>query len=126
MPFTLGFQVYPWVERVLKVRQYPLAAYGLALFLVAIAVLVRGFVGQYVGIQVFTTFYPAIIIAALIGGLWPGVLATVLSAVAAWYLVIPQFFIRPGQRELVEFLLFIIISGVDVGIAVFLSKWLNV
>ena len=122
MPFALGFQIYPWVERLLRVRQNPFAAYGLALLLVAVAVLVRGFVGQYVGVQVFTTFYPAIIIAALIGGLWPGVLATVLSAVAAWYLVIPQFFIRPGQRELVEFLLFIIISGVDVGIAVFLSK----
>jgi len=122
VPFALGFQIYPWVERLLRVRQNPFAAYGLALLLVAVAVLVRGFVGQYVGVQVFTTFYPAIIIAALIGGLWPGVLATVLSAVAAWYLVIPQFFIRPGQRELVEFLLFIIISGVDVGIAVFLSK----
>jgi len=122
VPFALGFQIYPWVERLLRVRQNPFAAYGLALLLVAVAVLVRGFVGQYVGVQVFTTFYPAIIIAALIGGLWPGVLATVLSAVAAWYLVIPQFFIRPDQRELVEFLLFIIISGVDVGIAVFLSK----
>jgi len=84
VPFALGFQIYPWVERLLRVRQNPFAAYGLALLLVAVAVLVRGFVGQYVGVQVFTTFYPAIIIAALIGGLWPGVLATVLSAVAAW------------------------------------------
>ena len=31
----------------------------------------------------FTT-YPAIIVAALVGGLWPGIFATVLSAVAAW------------------------------------------
>jgi PAS domain S-box-containing protein len=39
-----------------------------------------------------TTFYPAIIIATLIGGLWPGILATVLSTVAAWYFLVPQFF----------------------------------
>jgi PAS domain S-box-containing protein len=66
----------------------------------------------------------AIIIAALIGGLWPGILATVLSVVAAWYLVIPQFFTWTiGQRELVEFLLFVVISGIDVAIAVLLA-WL--
>jgi PAS domain S-box-containing protein len=122
VPFALGFQIYPWVERLLRVRQYPLAAYGSALLMVGLAVLVRGAVGQYTGVQVFTTFYPAIIVAALVGGLWPGILATLLSAVAAWYLVIPQFFTRPGQREFVEFLLFVLISGVDVAIAVLLSK----
>ena len=74
MPFALGFQIYPWVERILRVRRYPLAGYGLALILVALAVLVRKLVGEFTGVQVFTTFYPAIIIAALIGGLWPGIL----------------------------------------------------
>jgi PAS domain S-box-containing protein len=124
VPFTLGFQIYPWIERILRVRQYPLAAYGLALTLVALAVLVRGLVGKFAGAQVFTTFYPAIIIAALIGGLWPGIVATVLSVVAAWYLVIPQFFTWTiGERELVEFLLFVVISGIDVAIAVLLA-WL--
>ena len=123
MPFALGFQIYPWVERILRVRrQYPLAAYGLALLMVALALLVRGAVGQYTGVQVFTTFYPAVIVAALVGGLWPGIFATVLSAVAAWYLVIPLFFARPGEPELVEFVLFIFISGVDVAIAVLLNK----
>jgi len=122
MPLALGFQIYPWVERVLKVRQYPLAAYGLALLLVVVAVLVRGLVGRYVGAQVFTTFYPAIIVAALVGGLWPGIFATVLSAVAAWYVVIPEFFARPGEHEFGEFLLFLFISAVDVSIAVLLNK----
>jgi PAS domain-containing protein len=122
VPFVLGFEIYPWVERVLKLRQYPLAAYALALLLVAVAVLVRSLVGTYVGVQVFTTFYPAIIVAALVAGLWPGILATVLSAVAAWYLVFSQFFARPGQYELVEFLLFVFISAIDVAIAVLLSR----
>jgi PAS domain S-box-containing protein len=90
--------------------------------MVALAVLVRGLVGEHVGVQVFTTFYPAIIIAALIGGLWPGILATVLSVIAAWYFVIPQFFtLKVGQHEIVEFLLFLFISGVDVAIAVLVS-----
>ena len=122
VPFALGFQIYPWVERLLRVRQYPLAAYGLALLMVALAVLVRGAIGAYTGVQVFTTFYPAIIVAALVGGLWPGIFATVLSVIAAWYLVIPRFFAGPREHELVEFVLFIFISGFDVAIAVLLSK----
>ena len=123
MPFSLGFQIYPWVERVLRVRHNLLAAYGFALVMVALAVLIRGLVGEYANVQVFTTFYPAIILATLVGGLWPGIFATLLSAVAAWYLVIPQFFSsKTGQRELVEFVLFTLISGVDVAIAVVLSR----
>lgn len=121
MPFALGFQIYPWVERLLRVRQNLLAAYGLALVMVALAILVRGVVTGYAGGQVFVTFYPAIIIAALVGGLWPGIFATLLSTIAAWYLVIPHFFARPGQPELGEFLLFAFISGVDVAIAIVVS-----
>jgi len=121
VPFALGFQIYPWVERLLRVRQYPLAAYGLALLMVALAVLVRGIVGSYAGVQVFTTFYPAIIVVALVGGLWPGIFATLLSTIAAWYLIIPRFFVHPGQHEFGEFALFILISGVDVTIAVIVS-----
>jgi PAS domain S-box-containing protein len=123
MPFSLGFQIYPWVERVLRVRQNLFAAYGLALAMVALAVVVRGLAGAYAQVQVFTTFYPAIIVAALVGGLGPGILATGLSVVAAWYLVIPQFFSwSVGWREIVEFLLFIFISGVDVAIAIVVSR----
>jgi PAS domain S-box-containing protein len=121
LPFALGFQIYPWVERLLRLRNYPPTAYGLAVLMVALAILVRGIIGSYAGVQVFTTFYPAIIVAALVGGLWPGIFATLLSTIAAWYLVIPHFFIRPGVHEFVEFLLFAFISGVDVTIAVVVS-----
>lgn len=101
MPFALGFKIYPWVERLLRVRQNPFAAYGFALLMVALAVFMRWLVGGYTGVQIpFITFYPAIIIAALIGGLWPGILATVLSSVAAWYLFIPSGFGWPSQPKL--------------------------
>jgi PAS domain S-box-containing protein len=123
MPFSLGFQSYPWLDRALRVRQHPVLAYGLALILVALAVFGRKLVGEYAGVQVFTTFYPAIIIAALVGGLWPGVLATVLSTVAAWYFLVPQFFsLTFGRHEVVELLLFVFISGIDVAVAVLLNE----
>ena len=86
MPFALGFQIYPWVERLLRMRQNPLAAYGLAFGMVALAIFVRGLVTELASIPTpFVTFYPAIIVAALIGGIGPGILATGLSSVAAWY-----------------------------------------
>jgi PAS domain S-box-containing protein len=124
VPFALGFQIYPWVERLLRVRQYPLAAYGLALAMVALAVFVRWLVAEHAGEpSPFVTFYPAIIIVALIGGIGPGILATGLSSVAAWYILIPSFFSWPlGRHELVELLLFVFISGVDVAIAVLLTQ----
>jgi hypothetical protein len=87
-------------------------------------VFVRSLVGAYTGAQIpFITFYPAVIVAALIGGLGPGILAAVLSSVAAWYFFIPSHLAWPGQREIAELLLFAFISGMDVAIAVVLT-WL--
>ena len=40
----------------------------------------------------FITFFPAIILVAFFAGLWPSVLLTFLSALAAWY-----FFLPPAQ-----------------------------
>jgi two-component system, sensor histidine kinase PdtaS len=37
----------------------------------------------------FLTFFPAIILTAFFAGLWPTVLLTVLSALAAWYFFLP-------------------------------------
>jgi len=121
--FASGFQIYPWLERALAVRRNPIAAYGFALAMVALAVLVRWIVGEYVGAQIpFITFFPAIVIAAIIGGLWPSIVATVLSTVAAWYLFIPPYFSWSlGERELVQLLMFIVVDGVMVAMIVLLD-----
>ena len=118
MTFSAGFQIYPWVERALAVRRNPIAAYSLALAMVALAVLVRWIVGEYVGARIpFITFYPAIILVAVIGGLWPGIVATVLSAFAAWFLFVPPYFsFALGERELLQVLLFIAVSGINVAV----------
>src|SRR6266700_7188594 len=121
--FTSGFRIYPWVERALAVRRSPIAAYGFALAMIALAVLVRWIVGEYVGARIpFITFFPAIVIATLIGGLWPGIVATVLSTLAAWYLFIPPYFSWSlGERELVQLLMFIVVDGVMVAMIVLLD-----
>jgi PAS domain S-box-containing protein len=41
------------------------------------------------GLPTYITFYPAIMMAALLGGLWPGLLATTLSALAVAFWILP-------------------------------------
>jgi PAS domain S-box-containing protein len=66
-------------------------SYGLVVLLVAAATALRwGLESAFGRIPIFLTFYPVLMLAALIGGLGPGLAATGLGALAADY-----FFIRP-------------------------------
>jgi PAS domain S-box-containing protein len=72
--------------------------YGLAVAAVAAAMVWRVALTAWVGpgLPVFITFYPAVMAAALLGGLGPGLLATALAGLAAAYWVFPpvgQFYI---------------------------------
>src|SRR5262249_16623972 len=91
------------------IRQHPDAAYGIAIGLVALATLTRWAIGDYIGGNVpFITFFPAIIIGALLSGIWPGVCATILSVLAGWYLFLPPAFsFELEYREFVQLLLFV-------------------
>jgi PAS domain S-box-containing protein len=64
---------------------------GNAIVLVAAAFLLRQILVQYFGIALppFITFYPAIMIVALLTGFWPGLLATTLSALLVAYWISP-------------------------------------
>ena len=63
--------------------------YGLAVVAVAVGVAVRKAFDHagVVGLPTYITFYPAVMMAALIAGLGPGLLATVLCSLAADYWV---------------------------------------
>src|SRR5713101_9128070 len=123
VPFSTAFEDHPLIERALRVRQNPIAAYGIAAAAVALATLVRWVVsGQVVEGLPFITYYPAIIIATLAGGFWPGILAAALSAAAALYLFMPPLFSPDlNQREAVSLLLFILIAGINVVIIALLD-----
>jgi len=67
-------------------RRWPLR-YGLAVLAVTVTATLRYMLGGFLGPQFpFSTFYPAVMFAAVIGGPGAGILATVLSAVCADYL----------------------------------------
>src|SRR5215831_3239526 len=104
-------------ERVQRLRQKPFAAYGIALAAVGVATLVRLAIGDYVPGRVpFTLYFPAIVLATLLGGFWPGVLATGLSGLAAWFVFIPAkfdstFFWREGPSLLAFGLVSVLLVG---------------
>ncbi len=68
-----------------------LLAYGVALLLVLVALGARQFLGgPDIGLQ-FVTFFPAVALAAVYGGFWPGMFATVASALLSSYFYLPPF-----------------------------------
>src|ERR1017187_7619728 len=69
-----------------------LFAYGVALLAPALTLLVRWPLDVVFGDRVlYMAFIPAILIVAYVGGLWPGLITTVLSALAATYLLVGPF-----------------------------------
>jgi PAS domain S-box-containing protein len=123
MPFSPDFGGHRVIDRWRQVRARPVVAYGIAVVLVVVAILVRWAVsGSVVEGIPFITYYPAIIVATLIGGFWPGILSIILSAVTAWYLFLPRAFgWQLEQHEIVSLLLFVAVTGVNVAIIMLLN-----
>lgn len=88
----------------------PVRRYALAIGAVSAAWLVRlaltAWAGE--GLPLFITFYPAIVVAALFGGLGAGVLATALSAttVAYWLLPLISTALNPPHVDVVALAVF--------------------
>jgi len=102
------------IERIRRLRRKPVEAYGLAVLAVVLAALLRLGVGWYVSDAVtFTTYFIAIIIAAFVGGFWPGMAAVVLSAVSGWYLFLPpSFSFALKSPEAFSLLLFCFVAAI--------------
>ena len=68
----------------------PSLRYVFAIVTVIVFSLLRAALQPLLGEGVpFILYYPAIVIAAWFGGLWPGILSTVLGGLIAWYVFIP-------------------------------------
>jgi PAS domain S-box-containing protein len=75
------------------IRASPIARYGVAVGAAVVAVLVRLGLDSVWGLSLpYITFFPAITLSAWLGGLWPGVVTTLLCAIAA-----DSFWIEPAR-----------------------------
>jgi PAS domain S-box-containing protein len=67
-----------------------LARFAMAAAIVYVSLLLRFSLVHFLGIELppFITLYPAVMLAAILGGLGPGLLATALSAMGAYFLIL--------------------------------------
>ncbi|MGO8697265.1 MAG: DUF4118 domain-containing protein [Limisphaerales bacterium] len=72
-------------------RNHWLARYGLVLMVVLAAFLLRAGLERMTGgrLPAYLTFYPAVMLSALLGGVGPGLLSTVTLALGANYFILP-------------------------------------
>jgi PAS domain S-box-containing protein len=97
------------------VRLSPLARYAIAIAAGIVAILLRLAFDPVWGIKLpYITLFPAIMISAWLGGLWPGVVTTLITGIAAEY-----FWIEPAgswavaeKSELLGVAVFLVIGAV--------------
>jgi PAS domain-containing protein len=117
-------QVHRWATRLHRLQRNPVMVYGVAIAAVLIATFVRWALGVYVHDRIpFTTSYPAIVVATLLGGFWLGSLASVLSALLAWWLFMPPAFgFSLDAAQVTSLLAFLLVSILLVGVVAALNS----
>lgn len=71
----------------------PVARYAFTFLIVALATLLRFALEPVLDLRApFIIYFPTVVLCAWFGGLWPGLLATGLSAITAWYMFLPPQF----------------------------------
>src|SRR5713226_4280941 len=97
-----------------------LIAYSVAVLAPAVSLLIRWPLLPVLGDAVpHMTFFPAVMIAAYFGGFGPGLLATILSAVAANFLIPQQLpsFQATRVNEVAALILFVLVGTIISGLS---------
>ena len=97
-----------------------LVAYGVAVLATAVSLLARWPLRPVLGDAVpHMTFFPAVMVAAYVGGFWPGLLATLLSAAAANYFLTGQLssFQVGSVNDVAAVILFVLVGTIISGLS---------
>src|SRR3984893_9204036 len=100
-------------------RSVRVIAYSVAVVAPVVSLLVRWPLWPVLGDAVpHMTFFPAVMIAAYFGGFWPGLLATLVSAVTANYFLtqqLPSFQVK-SVNDGVAVILFVLVGTIISGL----------
>ena len=110
-------RVHRWIKQLHQLQRNPWWVWGSLVGGLLIATLIRWAIGGLVQERIpFTTYYPAIVVATLLGGFWWGTLASILSAAVAWWLFMPPTFgFALDQAQLVSLITFLLVCLLLVG-----------
>lgn len=122
MPLSLGGESGYW-RAVGRWRARPTVGYATSVLAVGFATAARILLEDILppGLP-YITFYPAVVAAAVVGGLGPGVLCLVGSTLAAWFLFLGpawSFVVSPG--DITSVLLFFATSALTLALVVALN-----
>ena len=117
-------QVHRWARYLHRLQRDPWVVYGAALGAILFATFIRWAMSGFVHDRIpFTTYYPAIVIATLLGGFWLGVLASLLSAVIAWWMFMPPIFgFSLDVAQLTSLITFVLVCFLLVGVVTALNS----
>ncbi|WP_072396278.1 PAS domain S-box protein [Hyphomicrobium sp. CS1GBMeth3] len=121
MPFSTILTAHPGIQRLLQIRRRPLLAYSLVLVLVALATVLRLLLGPAVGLP-FITYFPAVTVAALTAGLWPAMLATILSCFLGLQLFAGDSRWSTGDQLILSGLFFLLMAAIIIAVVTLLHK----
>ena len=108
----------PILARLPLARNRPWIAYGVAIGLSVLALVLRLMVGDALpeGFP-YITFFPAVILTAFFFGIRPGIAASVLSGLLAWWFFIPPVYsFALPYNAIVALAFFILIVTVDIAL----------
>ena len=73
------------------VLNWPLIRYGFAVCMVAAGFLLRQVLTAYGGshLPTYTTFYPPVMVVAMVAGFWPGIVTTMMVVLVIDYWILP-------------------------------------
>src|SRR3974390_249270 len=122
MPFTGASIESRAFKTIRELRNNVIASYGVPLVAVALAFFGRAAINDG-SFGPFTTYYPAIIISAFVGGLGPGVLALALSSLTVWFVFLPPdgSWVL-GKEQIISLCIFALVGAVSVVVVQILNS----
>jgi PAS domain S-box-containing protein len=111
-------RVHRWASQLHRLQKKPLVVASVILGAVLLATFARWAIGGLIDDRTpFTTYYPAVVVATLLGGFWLGTLTTILSAVVAcWIFMPPAFGVAPDESQFTAIVAFILVSLLLAGV----------
>lgn len=104
------------LERLPLGRGRAMPSYGSALLICIVALLIRLFASPLLGSGYpYVSFFPAVILTALLFGTGPGIFAGILCGLFAWYCFIPPFFaVKMSGTTAFALLFYSVVVAVDI------------
>jgi PAS domain S-box-containing protein len=120
-------RTHRWATQLHRLQQNSLVVWSAILGGVLLATLARWGIGGLVDDRTpFTTYYPAVVVATLLGGFWLGTLTIILSAVVAcWIFMPPTFGLALDESQITAIVAFILVCLLLVAVVTALKAAVN-